>query len=71
MSSAFAPANSSISMAARKQKMVDRCEQEDALGAINEISMFLGDWLTNHINGTDKKYSAYLTSKVVQTYFTV
>ena len=45
---------------------LDRYEQEEALGVINEISIFLRDWLTKHINGTDKMYSAYLTSKGVQ-----
>jgi hemerythrin-like metal-binding protein len=53
-------------MAAKTQKMVDRYEQEDALAVINEISIFLRDWLTNHINGIDKKYSAYLISKGVR-----
>ena len=28
-----------------------------------EVMMFLKDWLTNHIQGSDKKYGPYLNSK--------
>ncbi len=31
-----------------------------------EITTFLFDWLRNHINGTDKKYSGFLTEKGVK-----
>lgn len=30
-----------------------------------EVMNFLQDWLLNHINGTDKKYSSFFTSKGV------
>lgn len=52
-------------MAAKAQKMVERYEN-DALGAMEEISTFLRDWLINHINDTDQKYSDFLISKGVQ-----
>ncbi|MDA9983424.1 bacteriohemerythrin [Gammaproteobacteria bacterium] len=54
-----------VEMTARAQKMVSRYEQ-DALGAMDEISTFLRDWLINHINGTDQQYSEFLISKGVQ-----
>ena len=34
--------------------------------ALNEISVFLSNWLINHINGTDKEYSELLTEKGVK-----
>ena len=52
-------------MAAKAQTMVARYEQ-DALGAMEDISNFLRDWLIKHINGTDQEYSKFLTSKGVQ-----
>lgn len=52
-------------MAARADKMVARYEQ-DAVGAMDEISTFLRDWLINHINGTDQAYSEFLTGKGVR-----
>lgn len=52
-------------MAAKAQAMVERYEQ-DALGAMDEISTFLRDWLIRHINGTDQEYSEFLTSKGVR-----
>ena len=52
-------------MAASAQRMVERYER-DALGAMDEISTFLRDWLINHINGTDQEYSEFLTSKGVK-----
>ena len=52
-------------MAARAKAMVDRYEQ-DSLGAMDEISTFLRDWLINHINGTDQEYSEFLTAKGVK-----
>ena len=33
--------------------------------ALDEISSFLTDWLINHINGTDKKYSKHLHNQGV------
>ena len=52
-------------MAARAKDMVARYE-EDAVGAMDEISTYLRDWLIRHINGTDQEYSEYLTSRGVQ-----
>lgn len=31
-----------------------------------EVMVFLKDWLTNHIQGSDKKYGPYLNSKGIQ-----
>jgi hemerythrin len=52
-------------MTATAQKMVNRYEQ-DALGAMDEISTFLRDWLISHINGTDQQYSKFLINKGLQ-----
>ncbi len=44
-------------------KKVGQFQQELAIGNVNisvSISMFLNDWLTNHIRQTDQKYSSYL-----------
>lgn len=52
-------------MAATAQRMVEGYEQ-DALGAMDEISTFLRDWLISHINGTDQEYSEFLNARGVQ-----
>ena len=40
--------------------------QEDKDTAMRNAANFLKDWLINHINGTDKQYSAYLIGKGVK-----
>lgn len=40
----------------------DKHDKEGSAIAV-EVSSFLKDWLTNHILGTDKKYSAFFNSK--------
>ncbi|MGB1199347.1 MAG: bacteriohemerythrin [Thalassotalea sp.] len=39
---------------------------EQGHNALDEISDFLSNWLINHINGTDKEYSALLIEKGVK-----
>ncbi len=48
-------------------KVVSFIEAHRANGheSLAEIADFLRDWLINHINGTDKKYSKFLHSKGV------
>jgi len=54
------------------EKMIARVEQvlaeyrEDQDRAMQDAIDFLKDWLINHINGTDKQYSSFLTEKGVK-----
>lgn len=49
-------------------KKVMEFEEKFSRGSVvlsQEIIIFLKDWLINHIQGTDKNYSPYLSNKVV------
>ncbi len=54
------------------QQMITRVEevlaeyQQDKDTAMKNATIFLRDWLINHINGTDKQYSAFLIEKGVK-----
>ncbi len=57
---------------AQHQQMIARVEEvlagyeQDKDTAMRNAANFLKDWLINHINGTDKQYSAYLIGKGVK-----
>ena len=57
---------------AQHQQMIDKVEEvlagyeQDKDTAMRNAADFLKDWLINHINGTDKQYSAYLIDKGVK-----
>jgi hemerythrin len=57
---------------AQHQQMIAKVEevlaeyQQDKDTAMRNAANFLKDWLINHINGTDKQYSAYLIDKGVK-----
>ena len=57
---------------AQHQQMIARVEEvlagyeQDKDTAMRNAANFLKDWLINHINGTDKQYSAYLIDKGVK-----
>lgn len=62
----------SDSHSAEHQKMIDRVDQfhfefeQDPSGAISlELMQFLTNWLTGHIQGSDKEYAPYLIRKGV------
>ena len=50
------------------KKVVDFKKRYDSkqIGLTVELSAFLGEWLTTHIAGTDKKYSGYLNAHGVR-----
>jgi len=54
------------------QKMITKVEevlaeyQQDKDTAMKNATIFLRDWLINHINGTDKQYSRFLIDKGVK-----
>lgn len=57
---------------AQHAKMIKKVEEvlagyeQDRDTAMKNASLFLKDWLINHINGTDKEYSSYLIEKGVK-----
>lgn len=54
---------------AQHKVMIEQVERfvqlynEKGHDSLDEIADYLSDWLINHINGTDKQYSAHLHSK--------
>ncbi|WP_241238891.1 bacteriohemerythrin [Colwellia sp. Arc7-635] len=57
---------------AQHKKMIEQVDgfmdlyNEKGHDALNEISLFLSNWLINHINGTDKDYSELLIKNGVK-----
>ncbi len=52
-------------MIARVEELLTEYQQ-DKDTAMKNATIFLRDWLINHINGTDKQYSAFLIGKGVK-----
>ncbi|MBQ0730323.1 MAG: bacteriohemerythrin [Oleispira antarctica] len=54
--------NQHIKMIAQVEDFVDQYRREGH-DSLNEVSVFLSDWLIRHINGTDKQYTQCMLEK--------
>ena len=52
-------------MIARVEEVLNHYQQDPDSAMQNALD-FLRDWLINHINGTDKRYSSFLIDKGVK-----
>ncbi|OUS32055.1 hemerythrin [Thalassotalea sp. 42_200_T64] len=49
-----------------KIKEIEQKYEQVGHDAFEEVSKFLSDWLINHINGTDKQYTAHLNASGIK-----